>query len=73
MVVVLLFDLCNKCEFESHSCRGVLDKTLCDSVCLWLAAGRWFSPGTRVSSTNKADRHDITEIIVESGIKHHNL
>ena len=20
------------CEFESHSCRGVLDKTLCDKV-----------------------------------------
>jgi hypothetical protein len=42
-------------------------------ACLWLAAGRWFSPGTRVFSTNKADRHDITVIIVESGIKHHNL
>ena len=26
----------------------------------------WFSP---VSSTNKADRHDITETIVESGTK----
>ena len=25
----------------------------------------------QVSSTNKTDRHDITEIIVESGIKHH--
>ena len=23
---------------------------------------RWFSPGTPVSSTNKTDRHDITEI-----------
>ena len=37
-------------------------------VCQWLAAGQWFSPGTLVSSTNKTDRHDITE----SGIKHHN-
>jgi hypothetical protein len=35
------------------------------------AAGRWFSPGTPVSSTNKTDRHDITENIVESGVKHH--
>ena len=24
--------------------------------------GRWFSPGTPVSSSNKTDRHDITEI-----------
>jgi hypothetical protein len=28
----------------------------------WLAAGRWFSMVTPVSSTNKIDRHDITEI-----------
>jgi poly-D-alanine transfer protein DltD len=33
---------------------------------------RWFSPGTPVSSTNKTDLHDITEILVESGVKHHN-
>jgi hypothetical protein len=32
------------------------------------ATGQWFSP---VSSTNKTDRHNITENIVESGIKHH--
>jgi hypothetical protein len=29
------------------------DTTLCDKVCQWLATGQWFSPGTRVSSTNK--------------------
>ena len=28
-----------------------------------IARGRWFSPGTRVSFTNKTDRHDITEIL----------
>ena len=33
--------------------RGVLDISLCDKVCQWLAAGRWFSVGTLVSSTNK--------------------
>ena len=38
--------------------------TLCDQVCQWLAAGRWFSPDTPVSSPNKTDRHDITEILV---------
>ena len=35
--------------------RGVLDKTLCDKVCHWLEAGRWFSPDTLVSSNNKTD------------------
>jgi hypothetical protein len=25
----------------------------------------WFSPGTRVSSTNKNDRHDLTEILLK--------
>jgi hypothetical protein len=34
---------------------GVLDTTLCDKVCKWLAAGQLFSPGTLVSSTNKTD------------------
>ena len=45
--------------------RGVLDTTLCDKVCQWLVADRWFSPGTWVSSTNKADCHDITEILLK--------
>ena len=43
---------------------GVLDTTLCDKVCQGLATGRCFSPGTPVSSTNKIDRHDITEIVL---------
>jgi hypothetical protein len=43
--------------------RGVLNTTLYDKVCQWLGAGWWFSPGTPVSSTNKTDRHDITEIL----------
>jgi hypothetical protein len=47
----------------------VLDTTLCDKICQWLTAGRWFSPGTPVSSINKTDCYDIT---VESGVKHHN-
>ena len=44
---------------------GVLDTTLCEKVCQWLAAGRWFSPSTPVSSTNKTDRHDMTEILLK--------
>ena len=38
---------------------------LCDKVCQWLATGRWFSPGPSVSSTNKTDRHNITEIFLK--------
>jgi hypothetical protein len=45
--------------------RGVLDTTLCDKVCQWLATGRLFSPGTPVSSTNKTARHDIAEILLK--------
>ena len=47
------------------SWRGVLDTTLCDKICHWLVTGRWFSPGTPVSSTNKTDHHDITEILLK--------
>jgi len=52
--------------------------TLCDKFCQWLATGRWFSPGPPVSSTNKTDRHDITEILLKVALswnkqtnKHH--
>jgi hypothetical protein len=44
---------------------GVLDSTLCDEICQWLAADRWFSPGTLVSSTNKTDLHDIVKILLK--------
>ena len=30
-----------------------------------IATGRWFYSGTPVSSTNKTDRHDITEILLK--------
>jgi hypothetical protein len=40
--------------------------TLYDKVCQWLAAGRWFSPGLPISSTNKTDEHDWNS--VESGV-----
>ena len=41
---------------------GVLDTTLCDKVC------RWFSPDTPVSSTNKTDCHDFTEILLKMAL-----
>jgi len=53
--------------------RDVFDTTLCDKVCQWPAAGRWFSPCTPVSFTYKTDRHDITEILLKVALKHHNL
>jgi hypothetical protein len=37
----------------------------CDNVCQLLAAARWFSPDSPVSSINKTDRHDITEILLK--------
>ena len=50
--------------------RGELDTTLCDKVCQWLATGRRFSP---VSSTNKTDRYDITEIVLKVALGTINL
>jgi hypothetical protein len=44
---------------------AVLNTTLCDKVCQLLATGQWFSQGTPVSSINKTDRHDITEILLK--------
>jgi hypothetical protein len=41
------------------------DTTFCFKACQILVAGWWFSPGTQVSSTNKTDRHDITEILLK--------
>jgi hypothetical protein len=41
------------------------DTTLCDKACQCLAAVQWFSRGTPVSSTNKTDRQDITEILLK--------
>ena len=46
------------CEVEPRSWRSVLDTTLCNT-------GRWFSPGTSVSSSNKADCHYIAKILLK--------
>ena len=51
--------------WETHWSQCVLDATLCDKVCQWLATGRWFSPGIPVSSTNKTDLHDILEMLLK--------
>ena len=38
---------------------------LCDKVCQWLATCQWFSSDPPVSSTNKTNRYDITEILLK--------
>ena len=43
----------------------VRSTTLCDKVCQWLATGRCIYPGPPVSSPDKTDRHDITEILLK--------
>ena len=55
--------LCNQCLSPLKLCswRGVLYTTLCDKVCQWLSAGLWFF----IRSSNKTDRHDITEILLK--------
>ena len=47
------------------SIRNVADTTLYDKVCQWFATGQGFSPGTLISSTNKTDHHNITEILLK--------
>ena len=69
--------LCNQCpspvmlRVRIPLQQGVLDTTLYNKVCQWLAAGQWFSPGTLVSSTNKTDCHDNNNFATTiSGVKH---
>ena len=47
---------------------GVFYTVLCDQVCQWPWAGRWFSPDTPVSSTNKTGRHNITEMLLKAAL-----
>ena len=71
--------LCNQCPSPQMLWvwtplrQGVLDTTLCDKVCQWLATGRWFSlvlrfpPQIKLTATIYLGKWNI----VESGIKHH--
>jgi hypothetical protein len=45
--------------------QGVLDTTFCNKDCQWLVADWWLSLGTLVSSTNKTDWLDTTEILLK--------
>ena len=59
------------CDFEPRSWRGVLDTTLCDKVCQWLATSRCFSPGTLFPPAVKLTATNRYWNIVENGFKHH--
>ena len=63
--------LCNQCVSLLMLWRDVLNTTLCDNVCWLLVAGRWFFPSPSVSSTNKTDRHNTTEILLKVALKHY--
>jgi hypothetical protein len=52
------------CEFDSRTNRARCT-TLCDTYCLWLAVGRWFSLGIPVPPTNKTDRNVIAEKLLK--------
>ena len=47
----------------AHGEMYSIQRYVYDQVCQYLAVGRWFSLGTTVSSPNKTDCHDITEIL----------
>ena len=66
--------LCNRCLspltlwVQIRLRGGELDTIMCDELGQWLAAVLWFSPGTPVSSTNKTNLHNITEILLKLGL-----
>ena len=50
-------------HFLTGEARSI-DTTLCDQVYQEITADRLFCPGAPVSSANKTDHHDITEILL---------
>ena len=61
--------LCNQCLSSLMLWVQISIKArctiLCNKVFQWHATGRWVSRGSLVSSTNKTDRHDKTEILLK--------
>jgi len=54
-------------HFSNSQLYFPIDTKLCDKVCQWLVAGRWFSPGTLPKSWPPWYKW----YIVECGVKHH--
>jgi hypothetical protein len=67
VVTHICFVVIHTCFVVTHIC--FVFTHICDTVCQWLAAGLWFSPGTPVSSINKTYLHDITEILLTVALK----
>ena len=61
--------LCNQCVSPLMLWVRILIRerctTLYDKVCQWLATGLWLSLSPPVSSINKTDHHDVTEILLK--------
>ena len=53
------------CLWQDELKRVTRHAVASDKVYQLLAHGRWFSPGTPVSSTTKTGRHDIAEILLK--------
>ena len=60
MPIIIKVERSNPAHGEVYSIQHYVIK-----VCQGLATGQWFSPGTPVSSTNKTDCDDITEILLK--------
>ena len=54
--------MCNQCLSPLRLWGWILLKARCTRYNIMC---QWFSPGTRISSTNKTDRHNITEILLK--------
>ena len=53
-----------KLQIEQHETKLKTEAEL-----MWLRSGRWFSPDTPVSTSNKTERHDITEILLKVALQ----
>jgi hypothetical protein len=69
--------LCNQCLSPLMLWVQISIRARCTTlwykVCQLLAPGRWFSPGPPLSPNNETDRHDITEILLRSVVKYHQI
>jgi hypothetical protein len=59
------------CKLQKKGCNRLAAAS--DKVYQLLSRGRWFSPSTPASSTTKAGRHDIAEILLKVELKHQKI
>jgi membrane-anchored protein YejM (alkaline phosphatase superfamily) len=59
------------CEFQREKMNGLIKNKKYNQesrTTVINLAGRWFSPDTHVSSTNKTDHHNIAEILLNMAL-----